>query len=130
MHTLMAAGKAEGAMDASTMLKPALARGELRCVGATPLDEHRKQVEKDAALARRSQPVDVSEPGVPENRSILRRLKETYELHHGVRISDAAIVSAATLSNRYVTDRFPPDKATDLMDEAASRLRMEIDSKP
>src|SRR5215470_12446781 len=130
MHTLMGAGKAEGAMDASNMLKPALARGELHCVGATTLDEYRKHVEKDAALARRFQPVYVSEPGVPETISILRGLKEKYELHHGVRISDAALVSAATLSNRYITDRFLPDKAIDLMDEAASRLRMEIDSKP
>jgi ATP-dependent Clp protease ATP-binding subunit ClpB len=130
LHTLMGAGKAEGAMDASNMLKPALARGELHCVGATTLDEYRKHVEKDAALARRFQPVYVSEPGVPETISILRGLKEKYELHHGVRISDAAIVAAASLSNRYITDRFLPDKAIDLMDEAASRLRMEIDSKP
>jgi ATP-dependent Clp protease ATP-binding subunit ClpB len=130
LHTLMGAGKAEGAMDASNMLKPALARGELHCVGATTLDEYRKHVEKDAALARRFQPVYVSEPGVPETVSILRGLKEKYELHHGVRISDAALVAAATLSNRYITDRFLPDKAIDLMDEAASRLRMEIDSKP
>jgi len=130
LHTLMGAGKAEGAMDASNMLKPALARGELHCVGATTLDEYRKHVEKDAALARRFQPVFVSEPGVPETISILRGLKEKYEVHHGVRISDAAIVAAATLSNRYITDRFLPDKAIDLMDEAASRLRMEIDSKP
>jgi ATP-dependent Clp protease ATP-binding subunit ClpB len=130
LHTLMGAGKAEGAMDASNMLKPALARGELHCVGATTLDEYRKHVEKDAALARRFQPVYVSEPGVAETISILRGLKEKYELHHGVRISDAALVSAATLSNRYITDRFLPDKAIDLMDEAASRLRMEIDSKP
>jgi ATP-dependent Clp protease ATP-binding subunit ClpB len=130
LHTLMGAGKAEGAMDASNMLKPALARGELHCVGATTLDEYRKHVEKDAALARRFQPVFVSEPGVPETISILRGLKEKYELHHGVRISDAGIVAAATLSNRYITDRFLPDKAIDLMDEAASRLRMEIDSKP
>jgi ATP-dependent Clp protease ATP-binding subunit ClpB len=130
LHTLMGAGKAEGAMDASNMLKPALARGELHCVGATTLDEYRKHVEKDAALARRFQPVFVAEPGVPETISILRGLKEKYELHHGVRIADAAIVAAATLSNRYITDRFLPDKAIDLMDEAASRLRMEIDSKP
>jgi ATP-dependent Clp protease ATP-binding subunit ClpB len=130
MHTLMGAGKAEGSMDASNMLKPALARGELHCVGATTLDEYRKHVEKDAALARRFQPVFVSEPGVPETISILRGLKEKYELHHGVRISDAAIVAAATLSNRYITDRFLPDKAIDLVDESASRLRMEIDSKP
>jgi ATP-dependent Clp protease ATP-binding subunit ClpB len=130
LHTLMGAGKAEGAMDASNMLKPALARGELHCVGATTLDEYRKHVEKDAALARRFQPVFVTEPRVPETISILRGLKEKYELHHGVRISDAGIVAAATLSNRYITDRFLPDKAIDLMDEAASRLRMEIDSKP
>ncbi len=130
LHTLMGAGKAEGAMDASNMLKPALARGELHCVGATTLDEYRKHVEKDAALARRFQPVFVSEPGVAETVSILRGLKEKYELHHGVRIADAAIVAAATLSNRYITDRFLPDKAIDLVDEAASRLRMEIDSKP
>ena len=130
LHTLMGAGKAEGAMDASNMLKPALARGELHCVGATTLDEYRKHVEKDAALARRFQPVFVSEPDVAETISILRGLKEKYELHHGVRIADAAIVAAATLSNRYITDRFLPDKAIDLVDEAASRLRMEIDSKP
>jgi ATP-dependent Clp protease ATP-binding subunit ClpB len=130
LHTLMGAGKAEGSMDASNMLKPALARGELHCVGATTLDEYRKHIEKDAALARRFQPVFVAEPGVPETISILRGLKEKYELHHGVRISDAAIVAAATLSNRYITDRFLPDKAIDLIDEAASRLRMELDSKP
>jgi ATP-dependent Clp protease ATP-binding subunit ClpB len=130
LHTLMGAGKAEGAMDASNMLKPALARGELHCVGATTLDEYRKHVEKDAALARRFQPVFVAEPGAAETISILRGLKEKYEVHHGVRISDAGIVAAATLSNRYITDRFLPDKAIDLMDEAASRLRMEIDSKP
>ncbi len=130
LHTLMGAGKAEGAMDASNMLKPALARGELHCVGATTLDEYRKHIEKDAALARRFQPVFVAEPGVPETISILRGLKEKYELHHGVRISDSAIVAAAMLSNRYITDRFLPDKAIDLIDEAASRLRMEIDSKP
>jgi len=130
LHTLMGAGKAEGSMDASNMLKPALARGELHCVGATTLDEYRKHVEKDAALARRFQPVFVSEPSVTETISILRGLKEKYELHHGVRIADAAIVAAATLSNRYITDRFLPDKAIDLVDEAASRLRMEIDSKP
>ncbi len=130
LHTLMGAGKAEGSMDASNMLKPALARGELHCVGATTLDEYRKHIEKDAALARRFQPVFVAEPGVPETISILRGLKEKYELHHGVRIADAAIVAAATLSNRYITDRFLPDKAIDLIDEAASRLRMEIDSKP
>ncbi|NNG04116.1 MAG: ATP-dependent chaperone ClpB [Inquilinus sp.] len=130
MHTLGGAGKAEGAMDASNMLKPALARGELHCVGATTLDEYRKHVEKDAALARRFQPVFVSEPNVEDTVSILRGLKEKYELHHGVRITDSAIVAAATLSNRYITDRFLPDKAIDLVDEASSRLRMEVDSKP
>ncbi|HVO03351.1 MAG TPA: ATP-dependent chaperone ClpB [Candidatus Cybelea sp.] len=130
LHTLVGAGKAEGAMDASNMLKPALARGELHCVGATTLDEYRKYIEKDAALARRFQPVVVSEPSVNETISILRGLKEKYEVHHGVRITDAAIVAAATLSNRYITDRFLPDKAIDLVDEAASRLRMEVDSKP
>ena len=130
LHTLVGAGKAEGAMDASNMLKPALARGELHCVGATTLDEYRKHIEKDAALARRFQPVFVAEPGVADTISILRGLKEKYELHHGVRITDAAIVAAATLSNRYITDRFLPDKAIDLIDEAASRLRMEVDSKP
>ncbi|MEI7606270.1 MAG: ATP-dependent chaperone ClpB [Rhodospirillaceae bacterium] len=130
LHTLVGAGKAEGAMDASNMLKPALARGELHCVGATTLDEYRKHVEKDAALARRFQPVVVPEPNVADTISILRGLKEKYELHHGVRITDSAIVSAATLSNRYITDRFLPDKAIDLIDEAASRLRMEVDSKP
>jgi ATP-dependent Clp protease ATP-binding subunit ClpB len=130
LHTLVGAGRAEGAMDASNMLKPALARGELHCVGATTLDEYRKYIEKDAALARRFQPVLVSEPSVNDTISILRGLKEKYELHHGVRITDAAIVAAATLSNRYITDRFLPDKAIDLVDEAASRLRMEVDSKP
>ena len=130
MHTLVGAGKAEGAMDASNLLKPALARGELHCVGATTLDEYRKHVEKDAALARRFQPVFVAEPTVEDTISILRGLKEKYELHHGVRITDSAIVAAATLSNRYITDRFLPDKAIDLMDEAASRLRMQVDSKP
>src|SRR5881398_110084 len=130
MHTLVGAGKADGAMDASNLLKPALARGELHCVGATTLDEYRKHVEKDAALARRFQPVFVGEPSVEDTVSILRGLKEKYEVHHGVRISDSAIVAAATLSNRYITDRFLPDKAIDLMDEAASRLRMEVDSKP
>jgi len=130
MHTLVGAGKAEGAMDASNLLKPALSRGELHCVGATTLDEYRKHVEKDAALARRFQPVFVSEPTVEDTISILRGLKEKYEVHHGVRITDAAIVAAATLSNRYITDRFLPDKAIDLMDEAASRLRMQVDSKP
>ncbi|HBS98347.1 ATP-dependent chaperone ClpB [Salipiger marinus] len=130
MHTLVGAGKAEGAMDASNLLKPALARGELHCVGATTLDEYRKHVEKDAALARRFQPVMVQEPTVEDTISILRGIKEKYELHHGVRISDSALVAAATLSHRYITDRFLPDKAIDLMDEAASRLRMEVDSKP
>src|SRR5213083_786858 len=130
MHTLVGAGKSEGAMDASNLLKPALARGELHCVGATTLDEYRKNVEKDAALARRFQPIFVSEPTVEDTISILRGLKEKYEAHHGVRISDSAIVAAATLSNRYITDRFLPDKAIDLMDEAGSRLRMQIDSKP
>jgi ATP-dependent Clp protease ATP-binding subunit ClpB len=130
MHTLVGAGKAEGAMDASNLLKPALARGELHCVGATTLDEYRKHVEKDAALARRFQPVFVSEPTVEDSISILRGIKEKYELHHGVRITDAAIVAAATLSSRYISDRFLPDKAIDLMDEAAARLRMQVDSKP
>ena len=130
MHTLVGAGKADGAMDASNLLKPALARGELHCVGATTLDEYRKYVEKDAALARRFQPVMVQEPTVEDTVSILRGIKEKYELHHGVRISDSALVAAATLSHRYITDRFLPDKAIDLMDEAASRLRMEVDSKP
>jgi ATP-dependent Clp protease ATP-binding subunit ClpB len=130
MHTLVGAGKADGAMDASNLLKPALARGELHCVGATTLDEYRKHVEKDAALARRFQPVFVDEPSVEDTISILRGLKEKYELHHGVRITDSALVSAATLSNRYITDRFLPDKAIDLVDEAASRLRMQVDSKP
>ncbi len=130
LHTLVGAGKAEGAMDASNLLKPALARGELHCVGATTLDEYRKYIEKDAALARRFQPVFVSEPTVEDTISILRGLKEKYELHHGVRITDSALVSAATLSNRYITDRFLPDKAIDLMDEAGSRLRMQVDSKP
>ncbi|MBV8132329.1 MAG: ATP-dependent chaperone ClpB [Alphaproteobacteria bacterium] len=130
LHTLVGAGKAEGAMDASNMLKPALARGELHCIGATTLDEYRKNIEKDAALARRFQPVFVDEPSVEDTISILRGIKEKYELHHGVRITDGAIVAAATLSNRYITDRFLPDKAIDLMDEAASRLRMEVDSKP
>ena len=130
MHTLVGAGKADGAMDASNLLKPALARGELHCIGATTLDEYRKHVEKDAALARRFQPVFVSEPTVADTVSILRGLKEKYEVHHGVRITDAAIVAAATLSNRYIADRFLPDKAIDLVDEAASRLRMQVDSKP
>ncbi len=130
MHTIVGAGAAEGSMDASNLLKPALARGELHCVGATTLDEYSKHVEKDAALARRFQPVFVAEPTVEDTISILRGLKEKYEVHHGVRIADSALVSAATLSNRYIADRFLPDKAIDLMDEAASRLRMEIDSKP
>ena len=130
MHTIVGAGKADGAMDASNLLKPALARGELHCVGATTLAEYRKHVEKDAALARRFQPVFVSEPTVEDTISILRGLKEKYELHHGVRITDSALVAAATLSNRYITDRFLPDKAIDLMDEASSRLRMQVDSKP
>jgi ATP-dependent Clp protease ATP-binding subunit ClpB len=130
MHTLIGAGKGEGAMDASNLLKPALARGELHCIGATTLDEYRKHVEKDPALQRRFQPVFVGEPTVEDTVSILRGLKEKYELHHGVRITDGALVSAATLSNRYITDRFLPDKAIDLMDEAASRLRMEVESKP
>ncbi len=130
LHTLVGAGKAEGAMDASNMLKPALARGELHCVGATTLDEYRKNIEKDAALARRFQPVFVAEPSVEDTISILRGIKEKYELHHGVRITDGAIVAAATLSHRYITDRFLPDKAIDLIDEAAARLRMEVDSKP
>ena len=130
LHVLVGAGKTEGAMDASNMLKPALARGELHCVGATTLDEYRKYIEKDAALARRFQPVFVSQPTVEDTISILRGLKEKYEVHHGVRITDGAIVAAATLSNRYITDRFLPDKAIDLVDEAAARLRMEVDSKP
>ena len=130
MHTLVGAGKGEGAMDASNLLKPALARGELHCIGATTLDEYRKHVEKDAALERRFQPVLVGEPTVPDTISILRGLKEKYELHHGVRITDAALVAAATLSHRYIADRFLPDKAIDLMDEAASRLRMEVETKP
>ncbi|WP_342077703.1 ATP-dependent chaperone ClpB [Yoonia sp. SS1-5] len=130
MHTLVGAGKSDGAMDAANLIKPALARGELHCVGATTLDEYRKYVEKDAALARRFQPLMVEEPTVTDTVSILRGIKEKYELHHGVRISDSALVAAATLSHRYITDRFLPDKAIDLMDEAASRLRMEVDSKP
>jgi len=130
MHTLVGAGKADGAMDAANLIKPALARGELHCVGATTLDEYRKHVEKDAALARRFQPLTIEEPTVEDTISILRGIKEKYELHHGVRISDSALVTAATLSHRYITDRFLPDKAIDLMDEAASRLRMEVDSKP
>ncbi len=130
LHTLVGAGAAEGAMDASNLLKPALARGELHCIGATTLDEYRKHIEKDAALARRFQSVLVSEPGVEESISILRGLKEKYEVHHGVEITDSAIVAAATMSNRYIADRFLPDKAIDLIDEAASRKRMEVDSKP
>src|SRR5205814_1223961 len=130
MHTLVGAGKADGAMDASNLLKPALSRGELHCIGATTLDEYKKHVEKDAALARRFQPVFVSEPTVEDTVSILRGLKDKYEQHHGVRINDSAIVAAATLSNRYITDRFLPDKAIDLVDEAAARLKMQVDSKP
>src|SRR5262252_3218849 len=130
MHTLVGAGKADGAMDASNLLKPALARGELHCIGATTLDEYKKHVEKDAALARRFQPVYVSEPTVEDTVSILRGLKEKYEQHHGVRITDSAIVAAATLSHRYITDRYLPDKAIDLIDEAAARLKMQVDSKP
>jgi len=130
MHTLVGAGAAEGSMDASNLLKPALARGELHCIGATTLNEYRKHVEKDAALARRFQPVFVAEPSVEDTVSILRGIKDKYELHHGVRITDSALVAAVTLSNRYITDRFLPDKAIDLVDEAASRLRMEVDSKP
>src|SRR6202045_1580977 len=130
MHTLVGAGKADGAMDASNLLKPALARGDLHCIGATTLDEYKKHVEKDAALARRFQPVYVSEPSVEDTISILRGLKDKYEQHHGVRITDSAIVAAATLSNRYITDRFLPDKAIDLVDEAAARLKMQVDSKP
>jgi ATP-dependent Clp protease ATP-binding subunit ClpB len=130
MHTLIGAGKADGAMDASNLLKPALARGELHCIGATTLDEYRKHVEKDAALARRFQPIFVTEPSVEDTISILRGLKDKYEQHHGVRITDSALVAAATLSNRYITDRFLPDKAIDLVDEAAARLKMQVDSKP
>jgi ATP-dependent Clp protease ATP-binding subunit ClpB len=130
MHTLIGAGKADGAMDASNLLKPALARGELHCIGATTLDEYRKHVEKDAALARRFQPIFVSEPTVEDTISILRGLKDKYEQHHGVRITDSSLVAAATLSNRYITDRFLPDKAIDLVDEAAARLKMQVDSKP
>ncbi|MGX9781443.1 AAA family ATPase, partial [Stenotrophomonas maltophilia group sp. LNF336] len=130
LHTMVGAGKADGAMDAGNMLKPALARGELHCIGATTLDEYRKYIEKDAALERRFQKVFVGEPTVEDTIAILRGLKEKYAVHHGVEITDPAIVAAATLSNRYITDRQLPDKAIDLMDEAASRLRMEIDSKP
>ena len=130
MHTIIGAGKADGAMDASNLLKPALARGELHCIGATTLDEYKKHVEKDAALARRFQPVYVDEPSVEDTISILRGLKDKYEAHHGVRITDGALVAAATLSHRYITDRFLPDKAIDLMDEAAARLKMQVNSKP
>ena len=130
LHNLVGAGRAEGSMDASNLIKPELARGTLHCIGATTLDEYRKHIEKDAALARRFQPVFVGEPSVEDTISILRGIKEKYELHHGVRITDGALVAAATLSNRYITDRFLPDKAIDLMDEAASRLRMQVDSKP
>jgi ATP-dependent Clp protease ATP-binding subunit ClpB len=130
MHTIVGAGRAEGSMDASNLLKPALARGELHCIGATTLDEYKKHVEKDAALARRFQPVYISEPTVEDTISILRGLKDRYEQHHGVRISDSALVAAATLSHRYITDRFLPDKAIDLVDEAAARLKMQVDSKP
>ena len=130
MHTIVGAGKADGAMDASNLLKPALARGELHCIGATTLDEYRKYIEKDAALARRFQPVFVDEPSVEDTISILRGLKEKYEAHHKVKITDGALVAAATLSHRYISDRFLPDKAIDLVDEAAARLRMQVDSKP
>ena len=130
MHTVVGAGKGDGAMDAGNLLKPALARGELRCIGATTLDEYRKYVEGDAALARRFQPVFVGEPSVEDTISILRGLKERYEVHHGVRIQDAALVAASTLSHRYITDRFLPDKAIDLVDEAASRVRVQVDSMP
>ncbi len=130
MHTVVGAGAAEGAMDAGNMLKPMLARGELHLIGATTLDEYRKNVEKDPALERRFQPIVVGEPDVENTISILRGLKQRYEVHHGVRITDAAVIAAATLSNRYITDRHLPDKAIDLIDEAAARLRTEIDSKP
>jgi len=130
LHTLVGAGAAEGATDAANIMKPQLARGELRAIGATTLDEYRKHIEKDAALERRFQPVLVAEPTVEGTIAILRGLKERYEVHHGVRIQDSALVAAATLSNRYITDRFLPDKAIDLVDEAASRLRMELDSMP
>src|SRR5579864_7086550 len=130
LHTLVGAGGAEGAVDAANMLKPALARGDLRCIGATTLDEYRKYIEKDKALERRFQPVYVGEPTLEDTVAILRGLKERYEVHHGIRITDGAIVAAATLSNRYIGDRFLPDKAIDLVDEAASRIRMEIDSLP
>ena len=130
MHTLVGAGAAEGSMDASNMLKPKLARGELHAIGATTLDEYRKYIEKDAALERRFQPVFVGEPSVEDTVSILRGLKERYEVHHGVRVTDGAVIAAAQLSHRYISDRQLPDKAIDLVDEAASRLRMQIDSKP
>ena len=130
LHTLVGAGAAEGAIDASNMLKPALARGELRCVGATTLNEYRKYVEKDAALERRFQPIYVSQPSVEDTIAILRGLKERYEVHHGVKIIDSALIAAAMLSHRYIADRFLPDKAVDLIDEAASKLRIEIDSVP
>jgi ATP-dependent Clp protease ATP-binding subunit ClpB len=130
IHTLIGAGKSDGAMDASNMLKPALARGELHCVGATTLDEYKKYFEKDAALTRRFQPVFINEPNTTDAVAILRGLKEKYEIHHGIRISDEAILASVQLSDRYITDRFLPDKAIDLMDEAASKLRMEINSKP
>ena len=130
LHNLIGAGRAEGSMDAANLIKPELARGTLHCIGATTLDEYRKHIEKDAALARRFQPVFVGEPSVEDTISILRGIKEKYELHHGVRITDGALVAAATLSNRYITDRFLPDKAIDLIDEAASRLRMQVDCKP
>jgi ATP-dependent Clp protease ATP-binding subunit ClpB len=130
IHTVVGAGAAEGAIDASNMLKPALARGELRCIGATTLNEYRKNIEKDPALERRFQPVLIKEPSVEDTIAILRGLKERYEVHHGVRIKDSAIVAAATLSERYISDRFLPDKAVDLIDEAASRLRIELDSLP
>ena len=130
LHTIVGAGASEGAVDASNLLKPALARGELRTIGATTLDEYRKYIEKDAALERRFQPVMVSEPSVEDTIAILRGLKERYEVHHGVRITDAAIVAAATLSDRYISDRFLPDKAVDLVDEAAARLKIELDSMP
>src|SRR5216110_1538199 len=130
LHTIVGAGKAEGAADAANMLKPQLARGELHCIGATTLDEYRKHIEKDPALERRFQPVMVAEPSVEATIAILRGLKERYEVHHGIRIQDSALVAAATLSHRYITDRFLPDKAVDLIDESASRLRMELDSMP
>ena len=130
LHTLVGAGAAEGAIDASNMLKPALARGDLRCVGATTIDEYRKYIEKDPALERRFQPVLIKEPSVEDTISILRGLKERYEVHHGVKIKDSALIAASVLSNRYITDRFLPDKAIDLIDESASKLRMEIDSMP